>query len=1070
MLLGAGRDFGLGGQASLPQPHAPLTFQQRQERAAYFASKRGLQFGVPDNAYQRALGDAGAMASVPAVTPTGTFAWNTIGPLPMLNNHPNFGGVFTGPPLTTSAGRVSAVAADPTTKNLVYVGAAGGGVWRSTDGGATFTQVFQNEPVQAIGAITVDRTGKVWVGTGEGVHSDSYYGQGIFVSSDQGKTWAQITGGTSSPFVHTSFRRIAVDGNNPPHIFAAATFAASLSRADATFIQTDLNNVGLWRSTDGGATWAQVGNSVSTGGFPTFNTCTLGATGPCPATDVVVDPANSNSVFAASEFVNVFHSTDGGTTWAEAQFPGIATGTVNQIGRAAVALATGGLGKPATVYASLGRSGGQFFRGVFLSTDSGVTWQKRAIPSVVVGTGSNTTTLDGDGTGVGPFSQSGYDQTLTVLPSKPSTVFFGGVGPYISNDAGATWAFIGGSTTNTTVQETHSDQQASVLDPFTPSRLYIGNDGGFYAYDLATNSWTTFFNNNQNATISSGQIQAIGPHPTDSTKVLAGFQDNGTQLFTGSLGWNTVETGDGGFALFDALNPNFAYHTFASVNGSPAPSRSTDGGLSWDSLDPFNGLTAVSGNDAFNFYPPLAADPGSGSRVMIGGHFIYVSTDGMITWQTQSNNLAGACNVTNGICALQDIEFVPNTTMAWALSIQENNVGFTLSNTTQANLNAGVTWTDVTANLPFNTAQTQATGITADPNSGQSGVAYLSVSGFTAATGIGHIFRTANFGKTWTRADGAGGSSPLPDVPTLRVLVDSTDSTGNTILAGTDIGVFRSTDAGATWATFNLGVIPSVPIFDLEQNKNGVIFAATHGRGAYKLAVGTGATPTPAMTTTATPGPTPTALPGAMVSSSSVTGTGLPGATVAAGSLTVTNTTGGAETVSGIDVTVSNPGIFASLTLTGSGQTVTVSPASATTHFALSPGVTLAAGGSLTFSLSGMISAHPVMRDSGIKYAGLVMAGGWGSIGRADLPATAGLLLMGLALTSVPAARRRRIVLGAGLVIALAATQLGCGGSSNNTTLITSSQAVSAITITNSTGGPVGVSGLPAALSVIRAL
>jgi ligand-binding sensor domain-containing protein len=106
----------------------------------------------------------------------------------MLNNFPNFGGLFTGPAMTTSAGRVSAIAADPSIRGLVYIGAAGGGIWRSSDGGATFTPIFDREPVQAIGAITVDRKGNVWVGTGEGVQSDSYYGQGIFKSTDHGAT------------------------------------------------------------------------------------------------------------------------------------------------------------------------------------------------------------------------------------------------------------------------------------------------------------------------------------------------------------------------------------------------------------------------------------------------------------------------------------------------------------------------------------------------------------------------------------------------------------------------------------------------------------------------------------------------------------------------------------------------------------------------------------------------------------------------------------------------------------------------------------------------------------------
>jgi hypothetical protein len=458
----------------------------------------------------------------------------------------------------------------------------------------------------------------------------------------------------------------------------------------------------LWRSTDGGTTWLQVGNSTASGGRATFNSCTnFTTTDPCPATDVVVDPNNSNRVYAAIDFVNVFTSSDSGSTWSEAQLPGITTGITNQIGRADLAVTSAGPGAPATVYASAGRVGGDFFRGFFLSTDSGITWQARTIPSVVLTMNGFTVTLDGDGKGVNPYGQSGYDQNISVVPGSPSTVYFGGVGPYVSTDAGAKWTFIAGSGTNTTVQETHSDQQCSAIDPFHPNKLYLGNDGGFYVYDLSKGNWTALFKNNQNATISSGQIQGIGPHPTDNTKMLAGFQDNGTQLFTGSLGWNTVETGDGGFALFDAADPNFAYHTFATTSSGPAPSRSTDGGLHWDFNDPFNSLVAVIGTDRFNFYPPLAADPASGNRIMIGGHFIYVSTDGMLTWQIQSDNLTGSCDVTHGGCALQDIEFVPSTTMAWALSQQSGSVGFAVSNTTQANVNTGVTWSDVTADLPF---------------------------------------------------------------------------------------------------------------------------------------------------------------------------------------------------------------------------------------------------------------------------------------------------------------------------------------------------------------------------------
>lgn len=181
---------------------------------------------------------------------------------------------------------------------------------------------------------------------------------------------------------------------------------------------------------------------------------------------------------------------------------------------------------------------------------------------------------------------------------------------------------------------------------------------------------------------------------------------------------------------------------------------------------------------------------------------------------------------------------------------------------TQANLNSGATWTNQTGN--FNSAagasanlNTQITGVTPDPFNAST--AYVTLSGFTASTGVNHIFKTTNFGSSWSNVTG-----DLTDVPVLRLLVDNQDSTGNTLLAATDIGVFRSINGGANWVLFNQGVIPSLPIFDIEESPNGVIYAGSHGRGAYKLVAGsTSPTPTPSSTPTSgiTPTPTPTLTP-----------------------------------------------------------------------------------------------------------------------------------------------------------------------------------------------------------------
>jgi len=540
----------------------------------------------------------------------------------------------------------------------------------------------------------------------------------------------------------------------------------------------------------------------------------------------VVDPENQSSIWAAIEYDDVYHSTDGGETWTPACFtndkPCSLPSGFGQIGRASIALAGAEAG---TVYAMVGSVTGVEYAGLFRSVNNGASWSPATVPTV---------TIDGvplDGTSGGDLSQSFYDQALAVDPtdSAGQHLIFGGVGIYESFDSGASWSFLANGGT------THADQHAIV--PLTHngamSGFILGNDGGVYRYNSGARSFTAL-----NSTISVGQMQAIGPHPTAPAIALGGFQDNGTVRFSGSPGWDAVDTGDGGFTLFDPNDPAHAYHTYSSSGGTPAIANSTDGGNTWQFANPTNALDSIFGSDFANFYPPLAADPGVAHRVMFGAALdVYVSTDGMFTWHVQ-----GSLNADN---PTQDLEFAPSDdTRAWALTISETGVGFQLYNTTRANCpdqpgcpapGSQVTWNEVTANVVqafpagfTNTSVTQATGITPDPRNPST--AYLSLSGFTAATHIGHLFRTADFGQTWVEDDGAGGAAPLPDVPVLHLLVDRDDPTGNTLMAATDIGVFRSADGGLTWAAFNLGAIPAVPVFDLEQSLTGTIFAATHGR------------------------------------------------------------------------------------------------------------------------------------------------------------------------------------------------------------------------------------------------
>ena len=825
-------------QLAEPQTSAPIAplLTDPQLRAEHWFSRRGLQFGVPTGAYDRAAARRHVMEAAQAgrrheQQPT----WNFIGPQPMLNALSNFGGVIL--PIGngdlgkfSATGRISAIATDPTTPGRLFVGGANGGVWMSTDGGSTFTPIGDALPTQAIGALVLDPVNTspptIYVATGEAHNSgDSYYGQGIFQSTDLGATWTPLSPGT---FDRAAFAQLAIDtSQNPPILFAATGSGVSGGRANPTFVASDRTKNGLWKSTDGGNSWTQYSAATFRCGLLPNPSTT-----PCPATDVRFDPQNPSDVYVAIRFDNVFISHDGGNTFTAACFtndtPCSFPSALNQMDRQTLAVGpptsgaplacSGGTQPCGTLYAMLGAPNGSTYVGFFKSIDGGATWIAASVPSVTFPTNPPITI---DGTTPGNSSQEFYDQALLVSPADPATVFFGGIGIYASTDAGASWTFLaqnGGI---------HADQHALALDA-DQDTVYVGNDGGVFKFSLSGISGGAAAFTALNDTLGVGQIQSIGPHPTSDTTVLAGFQDNGTDLYSGDLAWTQPETGDGGFALFDHSDPRFAYHTF-NAGGAGTTVRlgeSSDGGSTWVRF-------IFSDPVGFSFYPPLAGDPAVAQRVLLGGHFVLVIDFATRTFTRHSpQDLTGGC--TSGACALQDLEFAPSDhTIAWALSKQSGVTPFKLFNTTQADLNSGATWNDVTNNLPFDSASTQATGIAPDPNNANN--AYLSISGFTSMTGVGHIFTTTDFGATWTRADGAGGSSPLPDVPVLRVLVDRRDSTGQTLYAATDVGVFQSTDGGETWAAFNLGVIPAVPVYDIEQNDNGVIYVGTHGRGAYQL-------------------------------------------------------------------------------------------------------------------------------------------------------------------------------------------------------------------------------------------
>ena len=574
-------------QNETPQEdHQPAAL--RRER--FLSSRHGLQFGVPKHAISQAVSKMRVMeqaaharlgatsnaapaavfgAGTPAASISGS--WSSIGPQPMSETA-NFTGSVLGS-ATAMTGRLTSVAADAT--GLIVAGAASGGLWVSTNSGASFTSVFDSQPTPAIGAIALDTTtspSTIYVGTGEGNGSiDSLYGSGLFKSTNLGQTWTPV--GPTGTFDHASFTSLAIDTSTTPgtpRIFAGTTNGFSGSRADAGIFETDASKAGLWLSTNGGSSWSQYPESL-------FNNCDLigDGTAPCPADDVVIDPSNPKNVYVAIDGENVYYSNNGGLTFTGAAL----TGSVGQ-GRDSLAVGPpegpplGPSNAPGVVYAMVGAADGAEYIDLFVSFTGGSSWDPATILTPTVPQfAANGITIDGSNPS--NFSQSFYDQAMVVSPTNPGAVWFGGVGLYGSSGFGHNWTFLaptGGI---------HADLHALTWDPAN-NQILAGTDGGLFMFS-STSTTPTFVSLNQN--INAGLIQGIGPHPTNSSLLIAGFQSGGTQLYSGSVGnWAAPnsESGDGGFAFYDAQDPNYLYHDFSldQVNGDLV-SASSDGGHTW---------------------------------------------------------------------------------------------------------------------------------------------------------------------------------------------------------------------------------------------------------------------------------------------------------------------------------------------------------------------------------------------------------------------------------------------------------------------------------------------------------
>jgi hypothetical protein len=832
-----------------------------------------------------------------------TASWFSLGPKnaiypAFLNRH--------GSDYVTS-GRITALEIAPNCtlqSCTLWVAAAGGGIWRTDKalGGANWVNVsdgfFQSG---ATGALTYDAThNALYAGTGEDAAAgDAEAGVGVYKSLDRGKTWTALDG--NSNFTNRAIRTVAVDNVNDPSgntIYVTdgrGVHGISSTTAGAVSQIPTANGVGVWKSTNGGATFTLLQPStVVLGPQPgqTFQSSFGSSRG---ATAFAVDPTHAGVLYASAYNVGVWRSTDNGATWTN-----IHTVTNTGAMRSEFAVATTPDGHT-RMYATEGDSGTPYSR-LFVAeaVESGA-------PTFVDKTSSNPANP-----GYATFNfctgQCWYDQRVVSPADHPDTVFVMGSYLYnedhgISNARGLLMSTDGGNTftdmtdaallpdgtlgTDASHVGLHPDQHAFVVNPNNPNQFFEGSDGGLMRSDgtftdissrcdgrglsepalsrckqllsRAPTKWTSLNNGLQTL-----QFQHLSVNPANPKDVQGGTQDNGTFETTGSsVTWPQTIFGDGGLSGFDATNPAFRFHTYfdaqVDVNfNSGAPPN-------WDWIaDPF--FIPPGNTEARLFYFPIITDPAVSGTMFAGLTHV---------WRTKDNGgpqayLDQHCNEFTGDFTVQcgDWEFLDGATLTsatrgtrsggsigwvsrttsdsstlWAATIRGRVF---ISKNADANPASAVTFTRLDT-LAANSPGRPISSISVDPaNPNHAYISYLSYNTITSnVSGVtpleaplpGHVFSVTYDPiagtATWVSLDGSGGGA-IGDQPVNGVALDNV---AGDLYASTDFGVVKLAGANAAngWTMAAPG-LPVVTVAGLTINPGArQLLAATHGRGAYQL-------------------------------------------------------------------------------------------------------------------------------------------------------------------------------------------------------------------------------------------
>lgn len=723
----------------------------------------------------------------------GTSVWEFIGP----NGIPGPGRSGFGP--GPSAGRVNGIAFHPTDPKTIYVAAPVGGVWKTTDGGTTWSargDAFELPNTSCV-AVNPKTSSVVLVGLGDHDYGNDLLGWdfsaftgtlldyrlrgGVMRSADGGATWTKVLGLTAGSAVPS----IVFDPDNPQIVVAAASDLVE------TYGPRTNQGGGIYRSTNGGLLWKKM--AITT--IKAAEDLEIG----------IPDATAVRSYYCVVEGQKMFRSADQGQTWTQ---------ITNYPGSGWVRIAASRIDSN-TLFAS-SSGDGRVYKGIRNTRTNGWTWTN------ITGNLSQS------------FGQAPYDFHLQAVAQRiggvlKDSLYIGLLGVSVSPGANGTWTDL--SLTYSGNDNWHTDQHCMAFFPSNPNIMAVGSDGGIYGLNYTpsvsanppASSWAAVQNLNKGLGIATIHVASF--HPTDAKRALGGLQDNGTIYAKGNLlSWLSPVGGDG---MGNAINPSNPQIQYASYQGQNLFRTSNEwGGATYITpVDPNTGETWE--KDIAPFIGFMGIDPNPPS------HKIYVGLSQYI-WRGDQNSQADAPNPTVRTWEkhVGNIAFVSDAAAQQGhqircITVAPGNSNRIFVGTTEGRFwlsnNYGQSWTDTTGGngLP----QRSITSIFCDPENNDR--ILVTVTG----TGTGHVFQSLDGGFSFSDISGSG-QTALPDIGANAVTYD-----GNNIWLGTDIGVFASADKGLTWqnATQTLG-FPNTEVTNLRyMPKTSFLMAATYGRGMWRL-------------------------------------------------------------------------------------------------------------------------------------------------------------------------------------------------------------------------------------------